>query len=44
MTIWYRPSHLYYAGTEHAGISATRQTLLAPSAKRHEVFSESHEG
>ena len=33
-----------YAGTEHVGFSATRQTMLAPSAKRREVFGESHEG
>ena len=44
MTIWYRPSHPYYAGTDHAGFSPTRQTLLAPSAKHGEVFGESHEG
>ena len=25
----------YNAGTEHVGFSRTRQTLLAPSAKRH---------
>ena len=29
----HRPSHPYYAGTEHVGFSSTRQTLLAPSAK-----------
>ena len=40
----HRPSHPYYAGTEHVGFSPTRQTLLAPSAKRREVFGESHEG
>ena len=40
----HRPSHLYYAGTEHVGCSPTRQTLLVPSAKRREVFGESHEG
>ena len=38
-----RSSHLYYAGAEHVGFSPTRQTLLAPSAKRREVFGESHE-
>ena len=43
MTIAIRPSHPYYAGTEHVGFSPTRQTLLAPSAKRREVFGESHE-
>ena len=37
-------SHSYYAGTEHIGLSPTRQTLLAPSAKRREEFGESHEG
>ena len=41
MTIAIRP---YYAETEHVGFSPTRQTLLAPSAKRREVFGESHEG
>ena len=44
MTIWYRPSHPYYAETEHVGFSPTRQTLLAPSAKRRQLFGESHEG
>ena len=39
-----RPSHPYNAGTEHVGFSPTRQTLLAPSAKRREVFGESREG
>ena len=39
----HRPLHPYYAGTEHGGFSPTRQTLLAPSAKRREVFGESHE-
>ena len=34
-----RPSHPYYAATEHVGFS-TRQTLLAPSAKRREVFGD----
>ena len=29
---------------DHVGFSPTRQTLLAPIAKRREVFSESHEG
>ena len=38
------PLHPYYAGTEHVGPSPTRQTLLAPRAKRREVFGESHEG
>ena len=41
----YKPSHPYSgAGTEHVGFSPTRQTLLASSAKRREVFGESHEG
>ena len=34
----HRPSHPYYAGTEHGGFSPTRKTLLAPSPKRREVF------
>ena len=32
------------AGTEHVGFAPTRQTSFAPSAKRREVFGESHEG
>ena len=44
MIIAIRPSHSYYAGTEHVEFSPTRKTLLAPSAKRREVFGESHEG
>ena len=44
MTIWYRPSHPYDVRTEHVRFSPTRQALLAPSAKRREVFGESHEG
>ena len=32
----HRPSHPYDAGTEHVGLSPTRQTLLAPSAKRRD--------
>ena len=39
----HRPSHLYNTGMEHVGFSPTRQTLLAPSAKRREVLSGSHE-
>ena len=35
---------MHYAGTEHAGISPTRQTLLARSAGRRQAFGESHEG
>ena len=39
-----RSSHPYNAGTEHVGLSPTRQTLLAPSVKHiDEVFGESHE-
>ena len=41
MTIWYKPSHPYYVGTEHVGFPSTRQTLLAPSVKRRGVFGES---
>ena len=37
----HRPSHPYYAGTGHVGLSPTRQTLLAPIAERR---SGSHEG
>ena len=39
-----RPPQPYNAGTEHVGFSPTRQamTLLAPSAKRREVFGELH--
>ena len=37
-------SYPYNAGTEHAWFSPTRQTLLAPNAKRREVFGESPEG
>ena len=46
LTIAIRPSHTYTynARTEHVGFSPTRQALLAPSAKRREVFAESHEG
>ena len=44
MTIAIRPSHPYNGGTEHVGFPPTRQALLAPSAKRREVFGESHEG
>ena len=40
----HRPSHPYKAGKEHVGFSPTRQTFLAPSAKRREVEGESHEG
>ena len=40
----HNPAHPYYAATEHVHFSPTRQTLLAPSAKRREVFGESHEG
>ena len=34
----------HYAGTEHVGFSQTRQALLAPSAKRREVFGKSNGG
>ena len=44
MTIDHRPSHPYYAGTEHVGFSRIRQTSCAPSAERRDVFGESHEG
>ena len=44
MAILYRASHPYYAGTEPVGFLPTRQAFLAPSAKRREVFGESHEG
>ena len=33
-----------FAETERVGFSPTRQTLLAPCAKRRAVFGESHEG
>ena len=36
-------SHPYKAGTEHAGFSPD-QALTSPSAKRREIFGESHEG
>ena len=39
-----RPSHLYNAETEHVGFSPTKQTFPAPSARRHEVMGDSHEG
>ena len=38
-----RPSHTYKARTEHVGLSPTRQTSRAPSAKRRDVFGESYE-
>ena len=40
----HRLSHPCNAVTEHVGFSPTRKALLAPSAKRREVFGESHEG
>ena len=40
----FRPFQSYNAETEHVGFSPTRQTLLAPSAKRREVFGESYRG
>ena len=42
-TIDDKPSPPHNAGTEHVGLSPTRQTSRAPSAKR-EVFGASHEG
>ena len=33
-----------HSGTEHVRFSPTRKTSRAPSAKRREVFGESHEG
>ena len=44
MTIATSPSHSHNAATEHIGFSPTRQTLLAPKAKRREMFGESREG
>ena len=38
------PSHPYNARSEHVGFAPSRQTLLAPSAKRHGVFGESNKG
>ena len=38
------PSHPCNAGTEHVGFSPTRQISPALSAKRCEVFGESHDG
>ena len=43
MTIAIRPSHPYYAETEHIEFTPTRQTWRAPSSKRREVFGESRE-
>ena len=44
MTIPGRPSHPYNAGMEHVGFSPTGgRHVLAPSARRLEVFGESHE-
>ena len=34
----HRPSHPYNAGMEHVGFTPTRQTSLAPSATRREVY------
>ena len=44
MVIAVRPSHPYNGGTEHVGFSPARQALLAPSAKRREVFDGLHKG
>ena len=43
MKQYHKPSYPYNAGTEHVRFPLTRQTLLAPSAKRYEEFGESHE-
>ena len=43
MAIAIRPSHPCNTGTDHVGLSPTRQALLAPSAKRREVLGESHQ-
>ena len=43
MAVVPRPSHSHDAGTEHVQFLSTRRTLLASSAKRREVFGESHE-
>ena len=32
------------AGTAHVGLSSTKQTSRAPTAKRREAFGASHEG
>ena len=37
-------SHPYKAGTEHAGFSPDQARNQSPSAKRRDVFGESHEG
>ena len=37
-------SHPYNVGRGECRVSPTRQALLVPSAKRREVFGESHEG
>ena len=38
----HRPSHPYYARTEHVGFLPTGQTSRVPSAKRRDVFGELH--
>ena len=38
------PFHSFHAGTERVEFSPTRKALLEPSAKRGEVFGQSHEG
>ena len=40
----HRPSHFNHAGMERVKVSPTRQTALAPSAKRRKLFGESHDG
>ena len=43
VVVWPQTLALYNAGTEHAGFSPTKQTLLGPSAKSREVLvGESH--
>ena len=39
-----RPSHTHNAGMEHVGVSPSRQTSRASSAKLCETFGESQEG
>ena len=42
--IWPFTSHPYKAGTEHAGFLPDQARNQSPSAKRRDVFVESHEG
>ena len=39
----HRPSHTYFAGTEHVGFQPIQQILLSPRAKRRNVLGEWHE-